>query len=49
VTRPRCRRVDNIKIYLRVIGCGCMDWTVLAQNRNLWRAVVNTVLKLQVP
>jgi hypothetical protein len=30
--RPRCRRVDNIKIDLREIGCDDMDWIDLAQD-----------------
>jgi hypothetical protein len=34
---------------LREIGWGVMDWIVLAQNRDQWRALVNTVVKLRVP
>jgi hypothetical protein len=41
--------VDNIKIDLREMGWGGMDWIVLAQDRDQWRAVVNTVMKLRVP
>jgi hypothetical protein len=41
--------VDNIKIDLREIGCDGMDWIDLAQDRNKWRAVVNTVMNLRVP
>jgi hypothetical protein len=40
--------VDNIKIDLTQIGWGGMDWIDLAQDRNQWRAVVNTVMNLQV-
>jgi hypothetical protein len=47
--RPRCRWVDNIKIYLREIGWDDMDWIDLAQDRNQWRALVNTVMNLRVP
>jgi hypothetical protein len=47
--RPRRRRVDNIKIDLRKIGWDGMDWIDLAQNRDQWRALVNTVMKLRVP
>jgi hypothetical protein len=47
--RPRCRWVDNIKIDLRDIGCAGMDWIDLAQNRDQWRALVNTVMNLRVP
>jgi hypothetical protein len=45
--RPRRRWVDNIKIDLREIGWGGMDWIDLAQDRDQWRALVNTVMNLQ--
>jgi hypothetical protein len=32
--RPRCRLMDNIKMDLRGIGWGGMDWTDLAQDRD---------------
>jgi hypothetical protein len=41
--------VENIKMYLREIGWSGMDWIDLAQNRNQWKAVVNMVIKLQIP
>jgi hypothetical protein len=44
--RPRHRRVDNIKIDLREIGWDGMDWIDLAQDREQWRALVNTVINL---
>jgi hypothetical protein len=47
--RPRCRCMDNIKMDLREIGWDGMDWIDLAQNRNQWRALVNTVMNLRVP
>jgi hypothetical protein len=47
--RPRRRWVDNIKIDLREIGWGGMDWIDLAQDRDQWRAVVNTVMNFQFP
>jgi hypothetical protein len=34
---------------LREIGCGAMDWLHLAQDRDQWRALVNTVMNLGVP
>jgi hypothetical protein len=34
---------------LREIGWGGMDWIDLAQDRDEWRALVNTVMKLRVP
>jgi hypothetical protein len=42
--RPRRRWVDNIKIDLREIGWNGVDWIDLAQDRDHWRALVNTVM-----
>jgi hypothetical protein len=39
--RPRSRWVNNIKMDLREIGWGCMDYIDLAQDREQWRALVN--------
>jgi hypothetical protein len=47
--RPRRRWVDNIKIELRETGCDGMDWIDLSQDRDQWRALVNTVMNLRVP
>jgi hypothetical protein len=47
--RPRCRWVNNIKMDLRYIGWGGMDWIDLAQDRDQWRALVNSVMNLRVP
>jgi hypothetical protein len=47
--RPRYRWVDNIKMHLREIGWDGMDWIDLAQDRDQWRALVNTVMNLRVP
>jgi hypothetical protein len=41
--------VNNIKIDLREIGCDVVDWIDLAQDRDNWRALVNTVMNLGVP
>jgi hypothetical protein len=46
--RPRCRWEDNIKIDLREIGFGDVDWIHLAQDRDRFRALVNMVMSLQV-
>jgi hypothetical protein len=46
---PRRRWVDNIKMDLGEVGWGDMDWIGLAQDRDRWRALVNSVLKLRVP
>jgi hypothetical protein len=40
--------VDNIKMDLREIGWGGMDWMDLAHDRDQWRALVNMVMNLQV-
>jgi hypothetical protein len=47
--RPRYRWVDNIKVDLREVGWGGMNWVNLAQDRDQWRALVNTIMNLQVP
>jgi hypothetical protein len=47
--RPRRRWVDNIKMDLREIGWGGVDWIDLAQDRDQWRALVNMVMDLQIP
>jgi hypothetical protein len=41
--------VDNIKMNLREIGWNGVDWMDMAQDRDQWRALVNTVFKLRVP
>jgi len=47
--RPRHRWVDNIRMYLREVGCGYMDWIGLAQDRDRWRTLVSAVMNLRVP
>ena len=46
--RPRRRWEDNIKMDLGEVGGGG-DWMELAQDRDRWRALVNTVMNLRVP
>jgi hypothetical protein len=41
--------VDNIKMDMREIGLGVMDWIDLAQDRDQWRALVNAVMNFRVP
>jgi hypothetical protein len=47
--RPTRRWVDNIMMDLLEIGWGGVDWIGLAQDRDKWRALVNTVMNLRVP
>jgi hypothetical protein len=47
--RPRRRWVDNIRMNLGEVGSGDVDRIGLAKDMNRWRAVVNSVLNLQVP
>jgi hypothetical protein len=47
--RPRRRWDDNIQMDLREIGWGGMDRIDVVQDRDQWRAVVNTVMNLQIP
>ena len=47
--RPRLRWEDNITMDLWEVGCGCVDWMELAQDRDRWRALVSAVMNLRVP
>jgi hypothetical protein len=47
--RPRRIWEDNIKMDLREIGFGDVDWIHLAQDTERWRALVNTVTSLRFP
>jgi hypothetical protein len=47
--RQRHKWVDNIRMDLEEVGWGDVDWIGLAQDRNKWRALVNSVLNLGVP
>jgi hypothetical protein len=47
--RPRRKWEDNIEMDLWEIGFGDVDWIDLAQDRDRWRALVNTVTNLRVP
>jgi hypothetical protein len=47
--RPRRKWEDSIKMDIQEVGCGGMDCIELAQDRDRWRARVNTVMNLRVP
>jgi hypothetical protein len=47
--RHRLRLKVDIRLCLREIGCGGVNWIHLAQDMNQWRAVVNTVMSIWVP
>jgi hypothetical protein len=47
--RPRRRWVDNIRMDLGEVGWGEVDWIGLAQDRNRWRALMNSAMNLWVP
>jgi hypothetical protein len=47
--RPRRRWEDNMKMDVREIWFWDVDWIHWAQDRDRWRALVNTVMSLRVP
>jgi hypothetical protein len=49
IRRPRSRWIDNIKMDFAKIGWDGVDWIGLAHFRDRWRALVNVVMKFQVP
>jgi hypothetical protein len=47
--RHRRRWEEKIKMDLQKVGRGCGEWMELAQDKDRWRAFVNTVKNLRVP
>jgi hypothetical protein len=47
--RPKLRRVENIKMVLREIRWVGMDWIDMAQDRDQWMALVNTIMNRRFP
>ena len=47
--RPRRRWVYNIRMDLQEMGCGCMNWIGLAQDRDMWRTLVSAVMNIRIP
>jgi hypothetical protein len=46
--RPRRTREDHIKMDFQEVGCGGVDWTEVAQDRDKWRTLVNVVMNIRV-
>jgi hypothetical protein len=46
--RPRRRWEGSIKMDLGEVGCGGMDWSNVAHDRDRWRAVLNAVMNFRV-
>ena len=47
--RPMRRWEENIRKDLEEIGINAGNWVDSAQDRDYWRALVNTALNLRVP
>jgi hypothetical protein len=47
--RPRSRWEDNIRMDLREMEWEGVNWMHLAQARDQWQVLVNTIMKLRVP
>ena len=47
--RPRHRWEDNIKMDLKGMGCGGLDWINLAQDMDGYRALVKAIMNFRVP
>jgi hypothetical protein len=47
--RSRRRWVYNVKMNIREIGWGGMDWIYLAKDRNQWSVLAKTIMNFQVP
>jgi len=47
--RPKRRCVDNNRMDLQEVGCGCKEWIGLAQDRDKWWTFVSAVMNFRVP
>jgi hypothetical protein len=46
--RDNAQMVDNIKMNLREVGFNCMNWVYLAQDRDSWKVLVDSVINFRV-
>jgi len=37
------------RMELQEVGCGGIDWIKMAEDRDRWRALVNSVMNIRVP
>ena len=44
--RPRSRWKENMKMDLQEVGCECIDWIKLAQDRDMWRTIVSVEMNI---
>jgi hypothetical protein len=49
IGRPRSRWVDNIRTDLGEVEWGSVDWIGVAQDRDRWKALANSVMNLRIP
>ena len=47
--RPKRRWEYNIKMNLHEVVCEGIDWIILGQDIDSWRALLNTVINILVP
>jgi hypothetical protein len=47
--RTRRRWEDNIKMDIKEVVCGGMNWIELGQDRDRWQPFVNALMNLRVP
>jgi hypothetical protein len=47
--RPGHRWENNIRMDLREVGCGFVDWMELVQDRDRWRTLVSAVMNIRIP
>jgi hypothetical protein len=48
LVRPRCRCLNNIESYRRVVGLGAMNWIDLSQDMDNWTVLVSAMINLRV-